>query len=246
MNSCFPSFDSITDYPSSTNFINVLREVSNNATTAVDQKTMLETITELRRMRKYQRELFEKTFDNIISRFLYIYIKSQEENDINNIVLPAALSFLGEIFSDTPFEFDETWIERIYYTIEKYFFSSNETVRNISREVARQLAINMAFSITFELFFDSIMENNQEKKQFIFSLFQLAFDNVDQTTLIFKYEWNVILPGFNFTKESKGTMKFESVKKIMEMFRNKIGGRWNELVEWIPDDAKETLNLFFN
>ena len=81
------------------------------------------------------------------------------------------------------------------------------------------------------------MENNQEKKQFIFSLFQLAFDNVDQTTLIFKYEWNVILPGFNFTKESKGTMKFESVKKIMEMFRNKIGGRWNELVEWIPDDA---------
>ena len=126
MNSCFPSFDSITDYPSSTNFINVLREVSNNATTAVDQKTMLETITELRRMRKYQRELFEKTFDNIISRFLYIYIKSQEENDINNIVLPAALSFLGEIFSDTPFEFDETWIERIYYTIEKYFFSSNE------------------------------------------------------------------------------------------------------------------------
>ena len=77
MNSCFPSFDSIADYPSSTNFINVLREVSNNATTAVDQKTMLETITELRRMRKYQRELFEKTFDNIISRFLYIYIKSQ-------------------------------------------------------------------------------------------------------------------------------------------------------------------------
>lgn len=246
MNSCFPSFDSITDYPPSTNYLNVLREVSNNAIEVSDQKTMLETITELRRMRKYQNDFFEKTFDNILSRFINAYIKSQDENDINNMVLPAALSFLREIFSECVFEFDETWIERIYYVIERFFFSPNETIKTISRETAQLLAINMQFPITFELFFDSIMEDSQEKKQFIFNLFQLAFKTIDNTNLIYRYDWNEILLGFGFNKESIGTMKFETVKKVMEEFRKKVGNDWHFLLEWINDDSKAMLNLFFN
>ena len=245
MNSYFESYDKLEKYPSNINYVSLLREVSNGATTLGDTNKLISTITELRRMRKYHKELFEKTFDNIISRFITVYFKSSNDNTHNNHVLLAGISFVNELFSEFQFEFDESWIEKLYFAIEQFFCSKDNIIKQLSREAANNLSINMHFTTTFTVFIESLDDCNEELAKFIYDLFILCFNNIDNTNLMFRYDWNEIIKNISINDDHNSS-QFICLKHVFIALKNKLKDNWDEFFMGIYTENKEIINLFFN
>lgn len=237
MNSIFQPFETLPPFDQSVDYISLLREVSNNATTKTDTNTQLKTIFDLRRMRKYQEKFFEATFSNILGRFISCYV---DENKDNESVIEAFLFFIGEIFSDYQFDFNESWIYKLYNVIEKYFFSSNQKLSELAKNAAKNLAIHMNYTPTLICLFDTLADCDEQTAKFIEELFSIVFQNVTPTNLVNLFDWNEVLCEIHINQD-RNSPEFKRMSMIFQKIKEYIGDSWQELINNLANDEEKIL-----
>ena len=226
----FPSYESIPLLPENTDYIELIKEISTNATTfPIKPHVQLETISKMRQLRKSNKELFNKCFNNIISRFLSIYI---DNNTTSHQVLLHTLCLIKELLSEFAFEYEDKWIKKMFNALLSNVFSSHKEVQVIVKEAFVNMSCNMHFTITLFMYFKAYYEQEDECKNYMFNLIVVFIENIDVMHLIYGIGWNELFMKVN------GCICEDMfyLKEVFKLMRKKMGSKWEEFMFNISEE----------
>jgi hypothetical protein len=246
--SLFPPFESLTPIPQNTDYIELLRELSINAINPLNKYIQIKTITDLRRVRKYQIDFFKVCFDNIIERFINNYIHSNSNEEISL----CALLFFDEMFNDEPWNFNERWIDVCYSTLMDLIQSStNVNISNAAKNAVKNLYVNMhhtsKITNTFRCFKNKYNEYNDELLKYIEQNFYIMLSEIDVTNLIYMFDWNYIVEYIkDYLSDNNAYFYY---KRCFDALKVKVADRWeNEfmLKVILQEDNRNIINKICN
>lgn len=188
-------------------------------------------------MRKYQRALFDVTFDNILSRFVEKFIINFNDK---SPVLYQSLFFINEIFSEYNFDFNYSWLEQLYPPVEEYVFNSNEQVSQLAKMVIRSFAVNMKYSTTIEVLLNSLLDayENESRVQFVNEMFELYCTTLDKINLVYGFDWNDIIQNLTIGNEKMSQI----IQHILLILKKVLGSQWGEYVNSFNENNLNLVN----
>ena len=225
----FPSFESIPLFPDNADYIDLIKEISTNATSfPVEPRIQIETIAKMRQLRKSNKELFNKCFNNIISRFLAIYI----DNTTSHQVTVHTLCLIRELLSEFAFEYEDKWIKKMFKALLSNVFNSNKDIQLIVKDAFVNMSCNMHFTITLFMYFKAYYEQEEECKKYMFNLIAVFMENVEVMHLIYGIGWNELFMKVN------GSICEDMfyLKEVFTLMRKKLGEKWEEFMFNISEE----------
>lgn len=237
----FVSFDQLEPFQPYFNYVQLLREASNGVINSSTEQEQLSVIYLLRRMRKYQRALFDVTFDNILSRFVSKFLI---KGDKMSTVFYQSLFFVNEIFSEYNFDFNDSWLEQLYPPVEEFVFNSNEQITQLAKMVIRSFAINMKYNTTIEILFSSLFEGyeNESKVNFVKEMLELFFNTIDKINLAYGFDWNEIIHYLPQGNENNR----HAIQHIFLLLNRLLENQWEEFMSSLNGPNQKLVNKIMN
>lgn len=226
----FPSYDSLPLFPENTDYIELIKEISSNATShSVKPHIQLETLTKMRQLRKSNKELFNKCFNNIISRFLLIYT---DTTITTHQVVLHTLCLIKELLSEFAFEYEDKWIKKMFNALLANIYSSHNEIQLTVKDAFINMSCNMHFTITLFMYFKAYYEQDDECKTYMFNLIAVFIENIEVMHLVYGIGWNELFMKIN------GCICDDMfyLKEVFMLMRKKMGNKWEEFMFNISEE----------
>ena len=195
-----------------------MREITKAFKYDYDCTIKIKAITDFRRLRKFHKEYFFVTFDNIHNRLLDKTLNNQYEK--NEFLLYYIIYFMNEIIIYNSTEMPSEWVEDIFYSIEKYVFNPIEKLKNISREALQNIATEIQCTEKVKCFFKKLEHCDNESAKYYYNLLHLFVENTEEICLINMYEWNLII---NDIKNNKDICNYNlAFKALIKEIKNHL------------------------
>lgn len=193
----FVDYTKLIPFSPTTSFAKLMRILTENSSKAVPELIKIDTITELRRLKKYHWDFFKILFNNILERFIKFYIDYED----STIVLAIILKFIGEIFSEFHFgcPFVESWIEELFESTRKFFTCPDEKLQKLSKKIAHELVSNMFYESTAKALIKAIqifIEEGQMNEVIFTNILFSKFIKDCKKRKLLNFDWNSIFDCF--------------------------------------------------
>ena len=246
----FQTLDELENLNKTTNLIETIREITNTFREEnSSEERMYNSITELRRLLKYNESAFKISFDNIHNRLIGKTLENNN-NIISNELIIYTLNFLSEVLNyqedDINNNFPEDWISDLYWSILKYIFHNDERIKNISRKAIYNLSITINNTKKVSVLFDTLEDSNLETCQFIFQMFTEFFKSIDSINLIYLIDWNSIISDINLDYFLNNPQQFLSLKDIFILLKRSLDKDFDEFYDLLNDKNKSVFNQLIN
>lgn len=238
----FIAYALLEPFDINTNYVLLLREVSNGVLNPVNDKEQLSIILQLRRMRRYQQALFDVAFDNIISVFVDKYLIQPSHT---SLVLCHSLLFVNEIFSTYILSFNDDWLKQLYPPIEDTVFCSNSQMSQIARVVIHSFAINMKYTSALVVLFKAVEDINgsETREKFLYETFETFFKSIDETNILYGFDWNYIIAKLNLAVPRD----FNVIQNIFLILRRILDNNsWGQFFKMLKEKNRNVVNKIIN
>lgn len=210
-------YDYLVSYLDNQNYLKLMRDIQTGVKESVTKEDQIYFITELRRMRKYHRDLFSKIFSNILKDFEV----SMLFNDDSEVVYHA-LILVSEIFSFYEESYVNEWIKDLLKSvIEISAGNENFQIKKQTCIVLHNLAYNMFYEETLLTLFTLIKE--EENISAIATDTLLSFITfIDEVNLVINFDWDNSLEILMELINSNLLSYMRRAKKIINYLYKKI------------------------
>lgn len=238
--------DSLSPFHGNTNFLELMREISEPIIENKSETYKLQSVSYLRRLRKHHYQYFNKVFDNISTAFL----KMIKLENINEELLIECLKLIREVFSgDTTHLSNDMgdWL-RLYVPIVLRF-SIRQNTNTIAHDILNNIANNMLFSETLEAFIDEIITSEKEEiMDFAANYLRKNLENFDEITIENSVYWDTCLSKLVEMYENRSEKWRNFVRNLILYVSNKLGqGRFEEIINEnsVNDEVNGKLKMIF-
>ena len=223
------NFDQLNEFPKSTNFIQIMREVSDPIINNKSDEEKLNSVIDLRRLRKFHLEFFNKIFSNLYEKLLPLIQTVKNNEELTN----AVLQLLKEVFNCN---------EKFYYEISDWVrtfvpvllvLATNPSHGKLANEILMNIVNCMFYSEIIQSFLDEILRNESEEINNI--AINYLFKNLEAFDLKVMIEfiyWDICLEIITEIIAKKS----EIGNKIISFFTERLG---YEAFEKIVDENAE-------
>lgn len=212
------NYDELPNFNPNENVLELMREITKAFKYDYDCTIKIKAITDFRRLRKFHKEYFLVTFDNIHNRLFDKTLNNQYEK--NEFLLYYIIYFMNEIIIYNSTEMPSEWVEDIFYSIEKYVFNPIEKLKNISREALQNIATEIQCTEKVKCFFKKLEHCDNESAKYYYNLLHLFVENTEEICLINMYEWNLII---NDIKNNKDICNYNlAFKALIKEIKNHL------------------------
>lgn len=212
----YTTYEDLQPFDQDENYSLLIQNTVNGLTKSEEWTVNFNSINDLRRFRKYNKELFFKTFNQIYKNFpKYI-------NSIRSNISKAALILCAEIFSYYEFEYIHNWIEMLLPNVlmrsvyEKFFISdeANKALLNVSE--------NMMYEESLLILVNEIKNNNLKVSEKACETLVKLISNYEIVSLENNYAWeNIFLVLIDISRMKKDTYIKKPIR-ILKAFNNKF------------------------
>ena len=243
----FQTFDQLENNNKNTNLIEKIREITNTFRDEnSSEERMFSSITELRRLLKYDESAFKISFDNIHNRLIEKTLENPY-NKISNDIIIYTLHFLGEVLNfqddDINNNFPEDWLNDLYWPILKYIFHDDERIKNAARKAIYNLCVNIHVTKKVSLLFYTFEDCDIETSKFIYEMFNNFINSIDAINFIYLIDWNLVFGEINIENDNN-SQKFIILKQIFQLIKDKINENVNEFYNTLNDESKNIFNQY--
>ena len=197
------NYDELPNFNTNENILELMREITKSFKYDYDCTIKIKAISDFRRLRKFHKEYFFVTFDNIHNRLLEKTLNNLFEK--NEFLLYYIIYFLNEIIVYNSTEIPSEWVEDIFNSVEKYVFNPIEKLRNISREALQNIATEIQCNEKVKCFFKKLECCDNECAKYYYNLLHLFVENTEELCFINLYDWNLII---NDIKNNKNVSNY--------------------------------------
>jgi len=223
-NNCYSSltYDSLLPYDKNENLFALMRNISTGIIENKNYSDQIILIMELRRMRKYVRDLFTCTFNNI-----RVYFQNNIMKSSNSLVVYNSLILVSEIFSF--YEFPECsdinkWISDLLSIVIKLSASTSDyQLQKQSFIALYHLANNMFYEETYECLFNLLISEESSISQNACETLLTFIFFIDSNLLIDDWDWKDQFPIILELANSFNEKYIERIKNILTSLCNKFG-----------------------
>jgi hypothetical protein len=217
------SLQELPDYPPDTRLLHVFRNISTKIVEYEDLDWMskFDLINELRRLRKYHKDLFFTILNNYN---IHKHILPELINSLRVNLAKVTLIFVYEIFNFYEEEHVNKWISYLIpIVIKKSVLDPN--LKEISRYALQSLSENMFYEETILALLEEILNSNA--KISVMSCFTLIrlINNYDIIVLENLQNWEeiftIILENLRTYEEKRH--QYKNLLKILNTIQNKLG-----------------------
>ena len=246
------SYENLPQFEENTNYIELMRKVTLLLKETEEKKwnECVEGINYLRRLRKYNKEVFEKImYDLDIFNIILSYL-----NCSRTILSKITLVFIQEIFSEYEFEYNEKdeeieLVKFIEFITPKLISKVNSDKSFIKEEVIKclkNLSENMTYGKTLITLIKCFLEN--ENCDLCYKFIEELLNNFDVNYLIYFDYWNelfeILIKTLKMNKELF-TKKCISIINLLEKLLGKEN--YNKILnENCSEEEKELIKISNN
>jgi hypothetical protein len=183
-------FEDLLPYDSKQNYLKLMRDISTGIIECNEPRDQVLMINELRRMRKYHMDLFEKTFSNILKCFVDNCLQSS-----NGFVLGISIKLVSEIFSYYDFDFIDNgsyWIPTLLEQVLQHAICNDDCIRKLACEALDNLANNMVYQQTIESLITNMNDESDDIAQVASEYLRLFITLINNVVLINQFDWGEI------------------------------------------------------
>ena len=221
----FQTFEQLQNNNKNTNLIEKIREITNTFRDEnSSEERMFSSITELRKLLKYDESAFKISFDNIHNRLIEKTLENPNKNISNDLII-YTLHFLGEVLNfqddDINNNFPEDWLNDLYWPILKYIFHDDERIKNASRKAIFNLCVNIYVTKKISVLFDTFEDCDVETGKFIYEMFNNFINDIDPINFIYLFDWNFIFGEINFEIDNN-SQEFIFLKQSFSINKREI------------------------
>ena len=182
-----------------------------------DYNNIPKSIIDLRRLLKYEKQIFETLFDTI-SHLIFYIIKSEDENITEEILI-----FLCEIILQRRLfgNFFYDWLSEFIYNLIKISINdSNEKIKLLAEFILNHLTEDIGMLKIFMIYFNVTDDNNLHMKAYNL-FFQTLLKNVQSIKENIHIPWNEIYRFLgNIYKQGEKDLVLKSVNEIKKICKN--------------------------
>ena len=228
-NTNFPSYDALENFPADTDFIVLIKNINALLTETKESQWTehINAINDLRRLFKYHRNLFYRTFVdlNIKNSILKLL------NSIRSILVKNTLVFLTELFTTYEFEYtnNDEQIELINI-IELYLpkiidksYSDKKFIKDSAIQCLKQISTNMFYGKVIVVLLNECLDKNFKHVEVAFNVLIELINNFEKNYLIYYDKWESIFRGLSRIYQMKKECYIKKPGKIIECFQSVIG-----------------------
>jgi len=241
------TFESLCPFHGNTNFLELMREISEPIIENKSDTSKLKSVLDLRRLRKHHNFYFNKVFDNISNAFL----KMIKFESINDELLIECLKLIRDVFSGDNNNLTTDmgdWV-RLYVPIVLKFSTRHHT-SPIAQEILNNIADFMLFSETLEAFIDEIIySENEEIMDFAANFMMKNLENFDEITIENSVYWDTCLTKLLDVYEKRSEKWQNFVRRLLLYVSHKLGQtRFEEIINEHPknNEAKGKIRRIFD
>jgi len=232
----FVTFESLENYDPNQNYLKLMREISTGVIESRDTKEQIYFIRELRRMRKYQTDLFEAVFGNILPYFLENLMKNSKiEICYNSLIL------VTEIFSFFKLGSINTWIEELLPITVKFSTSKFGIIQKQSLIALYNLANNMVFDSTVTVLHEIIYENEELESENALETLLLFIKSNEETYLLNILDWSYPCEILFEMLQNCDDKLFERANIILNSLKSKYNSEFSSFLSFCTEEQR---NLF--
>ena len=233
------NYNELTNFNANENMLELMRGITKAFKNDYDSSLKIKAITDFRRLRKFHKEYFNVTFDNIHNRLLEKTLDNQFEK--NEFLLYYIIYFMNEIIIYNSAEMPSEWVEDIFYSIEKYVFNPIENLRNISREALQNIATEIQCTEKIICFFKQLEDCRQnECAKYYYNLLHLFIENTEELCFINMYDWNLIINNIKTNKDINNNYSL-AYKAFIKEIKNHLekSNYFDEFANILSQENKE-------
>jgi hypothetical protein len=224
------TFESLSPFYGNTNFLELMREISEPIIENKSDTSKLKSVLDLRRLRKHHYYYFNKVFDNISNAFL----KMIKLEPINDELLIECLKLIRDVFSGDNDHISTDmgdWL-RLYVPIILKF-SIGQHTKSIAYEILNNITNFMLFPETIEAFIDEIIfSENEEKMDFAANFVMKNLENFDEITIENSVYWDTCLTKLVEVYERRSEKWQIFVRRVFLFVSHKLGQtRFEEIMK---------------
>jgi hypothetical protein len=243
----FQTFEQLQNNNKNTNLIEIIREITNTFRDEnSSEERMFSSITELRKLLKYDESAFKISFDNIHNRLIKKTLYNPNKNISNELII-YTLIFFGEVFNfqndDINIIFPEDWISDLYWPILKYISHEDERIKTTSRKAIFNLCVNIYVTKKISVLFDTFEDCDVETGKFIYEMFNNFINDIDPINFIYLFDWNFIFGEINCDIDNN-SQEFIFLKQVFQLIKEKLNENFNVFYNTLNDKSKNVLNHF--
>ncbi len=246
------SYENLPQFEENTNYIELMRKVILLLKETDEKKwnECVEGINYLRRLRKFNKEVFEKImYDLDIFNIILSYL-----NCSRTILSKITLVFIQEIFSEYEFEYNEKdeeieLIKFIEFITPKLISKLNSDKSFIKEEVIKclkNLSENMTYGKTLITLIKCFLEN--ENCDLCYKFIEELLNNFDVNYLIYFDYWNELFEILIKTLKMNKELFTKKCISILNLLENLLGKEnYNKILnEHCSEEEKELIEISNN
>jgi hypothetical protein len=235
----YTSFDQLMPFDQSQTFLQLMVGISTGVIECDDSSKQIEIITDLRRMRKFHSDLFKKTFDNILTKFLNNMVYKDEPEVAYN-----ALLLVSEILEFYDFEGIDNWVQDLIQAALEYTVSPHQRLKEMATLSLFNAGQNMYFEEAFLVLFENSIEREDEVAANAAQTLKCLIINSDENPLAYQYDWVEIFSAiFESLNKTENRSNIDNLREIIFLLQQKLKENFElEVVNKINPEGQKILN----
>jgi hypothetical protein len=153
-NSCI-MYDKLNPFAQDQNFLKLIRDISTGVIEIFEPVSQISLITDLRRLRKFHKDLFITVFDNITSQF----IDNMVYNNFSQVTFHSIV-LITEIFGEYDEQIKSYWIKDLLQATLQHTTHKDIHVKDQCQFALHNLSSNMLFEETLYTLFISLDDSD--------------------------------------------------------------------------------------
>jgi hypothetical protein len=197
-------------------------------------------ITNLRRMKKYEKTLFEHTFNNIINKFNRIILNEHKSVCLN------ALTLISELFSVLdPESMIIGWFEVLLTAVFEQSINQDKDINNMAIICLNNCVDNMWYTENMDCLIDLlILNSSNEVTQNIFVTMVGIVKCIDKENLIFTFHWEGIMDTIESGWSNGDDYAKNNIREFLKVIQAKLEGEFSSLLNVMrPEQAELYLKI---
>jgi len=176
----------------------------------------IESINNLRSLRKYYFSFFLELFGALKSKFLKNCLHYKENPRIQQI----SLNFLQEIFDDDSYGVSNEMVYDLYYDILQFIeFNNNNVLKELAKSTIKTMAEKVVNDAKIIVLIETLKNADNDLCGFIFDCFRSAMENL-KGFIYLNYNFNDILERLNLDEASEEYLI--KIKQIFHILKNSL------------------------
>jgi len=240
----YSDYDSLVPFPSNMDFIEfckVLINILNNMTPIKEinenkqiQLDILESIENLRKLRKFHPIMFENIMNCINLRFYekLTFIKNQQ-------IILNFLVLISEIYTDYEFKSKKTWIfDLLPFTIHTKCYFIDSEIHDLIDIIFNKITKSVAYSETFQTLIQVFYHCSDEEGEICLRLFKEIINNFSDKALS-EFDFNYTMDELYDIQLSSDESRIEMLTDCLLSIKNKLdNNQFSELLNTLDEDNR--------